>query len=318
MKSILALALIVAATSAAPIESTVEIVGLNGDCQGFTFPRTDCAQGLVCIKNSRANTDMPGKCMDPATVTSDDPFLSNVDEPCGGFANFRCEEGLVCIYADEDPYIDHPSGVCQDPAAPEPIPEPEYPLIANLNETCGGFANFQCAEGLECVYADESPFIDHPSGTCQKPTAPATNPDHPFIANLNETCGGIADFQCAEGLVCIYAEESPYIDHPSGTCQKPTTTVAPTKRNLIAGLNETCGGFADFQCAEGLECVYAEESPFIDHPSGTCQKPAAVPAPGLLGGTCGGIAGFQCAKGLRCRWLDAPNVSDRSGVCVLA
>ncbi len=66
-------------------------------------------------------------------------------------------------------------------------------------------------------------------------------------------CGGIAGFQCQEGLTCVLDGDYP---DAGGTCQ------------LIEGIGEFCGGIEGVICNEGLTCVY-----FGDYPDagGSCE-----------------------------------------------
>jgi hypothetical protein len=68
-------------------------------------------------------------------------------------------------------------------------------------EVCGGFAGFECPEGLTC--------IDDPSDDC--------DPEHGgadcigiCVEPRPEVCGGFAGFECPKGLTCI--------DDPSDDC----------------------------------------------------------------------------------------------------
>ncbi|MCU0661113.1 MAG: hypothetical protein MUC50_02170 [Myxococcota bacterium] len=110
-------------------------------------------------------------------------------------------------------------------------------------------------------------------------------------AALGEMCGGFANMQCSEGLVCVDENGQPA---PTGTCQFPRVAEGAI-----------CGGFANTQCVAGLECFNQAGQPA---PTGTCQRGE--------GAVCGGRAGLRCAEGLFCAYEEETCVMpDHSGTC---
>ena len=77
-----------------------------------------------------------------------------------------------------------------------------------LGETCGGFMNVPCKEGLECQLSPPGST----AGECV-----ATSSSGKKAAGPGEMCGGIAAIPCQEGLTCTGKA-----DHPdaSGKCSE--------------------------------------------------------------------------------------------------
>jgi inhibitor of cysteine peptidase len=79
---------------------------------------------------------------------------------CGGLANFRCAEGLDCVFGSPPPAAqsDH-SGVCKKPVLSG----------ATEGKMCGGFANIKCATGLTCKFGNPpSGAAADMSGVCKR------------------------------------------------------------------------------------------------------------------------------------------------------
>ncbi|XP_010694179.2 uncharacterized protein LOC104907028 isoform X1 [Beta vulgaris subsp. vulgaris] len=76
----------------------------------------------------------------------------------------------------------------------------------------------------------------------------------------NEFCGGIAGFQCCEGLHCNL--EGDFAD-AGGHCQK---------RQSCQKAGQICGGFTavERRCCKGLECVMDDVN--IPDAGGKCQR----------------------------------------------
>ncbi|XP_021755809.1 uncharacterized protein LOC110720995 isoform X2 [Chenopodium quinoa] len=115
----------------------------------------------------------------------------------------------------------------------------------------------------------------------------------------NEFCGGIAGFQCCEGLQCNLEGDFP---DAGGKC-KPTITTCNK-------CGQFCGGIAAFQCCEGLDCVLDGDYPDA---GGVCRKPKQRSCH-KAGQFCDGFTGVQCCKGFICL-LDNVNNPDVGGKC---
>ncbi len=114
------------------------------------FKIAPCPEGEICQKNDPEcdrGENCLGKCVPTKTTLSTitatptkapQPTYS----PCGGFrvnpAN-QCEKGFSCI---DNPYVEGCGLACDRPG-----------ICVNLDKAqfCGGFAGFQCKNGLLCV-----------------------------------------------------------------------------------------------------------------------------------------------------------------------
>ncbi|EDM76656.1 Kazal domain protein [Plesiocystis pacifica SIR-1] len=155
-------------------------------------------------------------------------------------------------------------------------------------EDCGlynPFASCQCDDA--CVLY----------GDCCDDQAMVCGPD----AGPGEFCGGIAGFECNEGLTCI---------QDPGTC-------------LVADAGGTCQVVPEF-CTEQYQPVCGCDGVTYDNDCFANQAGVTIDHEGACGGKggagegefCGGIAGFVCAEGLTC--VQEPgtcDVSDAGGTC---
>jgi hypothetical protein len=95
-----------------------------------------------------------------------------------------------------------------------------------------------------------------------------------------------------------------------GLCVLP---VFAADKPAPVGQGDTCGGFMNVPCEEGLECRLSPPG----STAGECVPASGPIAPGKNAGgpgdMCGGIAAIPCQKGLRCN-LTSKNI-DASGVC---
>lgn len=222
-----------------------------------------CNDPKKCI-GGNPPADVPGECVpgDYCEYASD---CSNLIAPkCWGF-KWRCEENFCqgqCgvpqeAWNDCSSDADCARGEhCVD-TGKRCITEPCYGVYVcqgegqQEGETCGGIANLQCAQGLECLFtdvagsdndcqiADRGGVCGHRPEACIEVYKPVCGCDGQTYGNscqltaagaafaydgecvsggqdAGETCGGIANLQCKNGLWCNYGPDgAPRTSHDS-------------------------------------------------------------------------------------------------------
>ena len=217
---------------------------------------------------------------------------------CGGFAGFQCPEGMVCIY--DDPNCDPANGGADCMGHCEENDECS-------NEECGpapGMPNWECWDGSiggpDCQRLADGAcswiIIECPPDPCN-----CTEQYDPVCGVDGETYDNDCFARCA-GVEIAYR----------GVCRPDDECEARDEDGRCL-----CGGFAGFQCPEGLICIY--DDPNCDPANGgadcmghceendVCSNVECGPAPGMPNWECwdGSIGGPDCrqlADG-QCSWL---------------
>jgi hypothetical protein len=171
---------------------------------------TDCASGLVCVKNT---------CSSPAANDGiKDGNETDVD--CGGDAAPACEVGAGCLVA-----VDCKEKVCDGVTCLAPLPTDGVQNAAETDVDCGGGAPASaCADGKKCVAGAR----DCTSQVCTGNACQAPLPTD-GVKNANETdvdCGGGAPANaCGNGKTCVDgARDCTSLVCTGGVCQPPTGT----------------------------------------------------------------------------------------------
>ena len=192
--------------------------------------------------------------------------LPGTCQMCGGFANIKCPNGLICV---DDPNDDcNPAkggrdcaGICVEPK-PSKIRE-------GVCTTCGGKRGLLCPNGLNCV--------DDPADDCDPKEGGADCTGFcrvcktGMVAGECQFCGGFAGLKCPAGLLCV--------DDPNDNCDpnkggRDCGGICVQPRKEKKGVCQFCGGIANIKCPEGFVCV--------DDPNDMCD-------PTRGGADCGGI-----------------------------
>lgn len=69
---------------------------------------------------------------------------------------------------------------------------------------------------------------------------------------MGEFCGGIAGFECCNGIECVLDGDE-YEADAGGECKENGRSCQLT--------GEFCGGFAALSCCKGLDCVTDDDFP---------------------------------------------------------
>jgi hypothetical protein len=158
---------------------------------------------------------------------------------------------------------------------------------------CGGIAGFQCEEGLVCELDGTYPDA---SGTCKKadnlipPITPQELEQGWYWGMKDQKKPGTPDdwiwveagrsskwikpplVQNFEECVRYYPVGESYprqCKTPDGRTYVENTNMNNTNGGKVSKINELCGGFANWTCEEGLECIYGPKGSDV----GTCAKP---------------------------------------------
>ena len=151
--------------------------------------------------------------------------------------------------------------VSQQPA-PQPLPGSDRD-----SHGCIPSAGYSWCTALQKCIRPWEEKCEKQNGSAPPPGANVTPPLPPAINETNQTpparapgkvgefCGGIAAFQCGEGLVCVL--DGSYPD-AGGACRPESD---------FAAEGDMCGGSAGIQCLPGLQCITSGGI-------GTCTVPA--------------------------------------------
>lgn len=128
------------------------------------------------------------------------------------------------------------------------IPSAGYSWCAALNKCIRPWEETCAAPSPSSQNNSTQPSMNNTNQTPPQPRPPG---------KLGEFCGGIAAFQCEEGLDCVY--DGTYPD-AGGSCQK----------RAGAQENEMCGGPDGISCRPGLQCITSG----MANATGTCTQPS--------------------------------------------
>jgi hypothetical protein len=100
----------------------------------------------ACPSSQTTQTDTP----------TSQPTTATLGQPCAGFGNIQCGDGMECYLAEEEQKMDDANGVC-------------VATRAKVGETCGGLGNVKCRDDGFCKYEDVGTLDGN--GTCEaRPT----------------------------------------------------------------------------------------------------------------------------------------------------
>ncbi|MEO7109623.1 MAG: hypothetical protein ABI183_04210 [Polyangiaceae bacterium] len=96
-------------------------------------------------------------------------------------------------------------------------PDPKYPI--KPAELCGlGPSAHVCPRGSVCQQLI-------PASSVANAEAPPRGP-----SSVGGSCGGVAGFRCAEGLICQMAADQQYVADGMGTCMADSQCILPRPR----------------------------------------------------------------------------------------
>jgi hypothetical protein len=234
------------------------------------------------------NAQLPGSCKS-----------SHGDKYCGGKAKKgACWCDVACLqYGD----------CCADADA-----------VCNLSPIGAECSAGACgpALGMPVKLCSDGVHTSGPTGKCLKQADATCAWEISSCPPDGEFCGGIANFQCPAGKICV--------DNPNDSCdpQNGGADCGGICVDAPPPSNQTCGGFANLPCPDGKVCV--------DDPNDSCDPQnggadcggICVDAPPPKEQLCGGFANLPCPDGKVC--VDNPNDScdpqnggaDCGGICV--
>ena len=190
-------------------------------CNGETYPN-DCHRRVAGVA-----LDHEGVCGG-----------AGEDEMCGGIAGIECADGLRCDMSQHALCIADAAGIC---VVDEPVfcTEEYAPVCACDGQTYGN----------DCFRRAAGVALDH-IGACGAPGS-----------GEGEMCGGIAGFQCREGLLCDYSGLMGCFADAAGVCREDVPMACPRHYRPVCG----CDGRT-----YGNDCERHVAGVALDH-AGVCR-----------------------------------------------